>query len=114
MVSATAFLWTDPDEDPHWHRMQWIPFSQARPTPPYLFDVVINVLLYVPLGYLSARAQARPFPSALGRSLLLAVLLSGGTELIQLFTHNRFPSTTDLFNNVVGALLGAFVTSRRV
>lgn len=80
-------------------------------------DVVANVLLFLPLGFLypltrPARDEPTPF-----RVLLLGLILSGGIETIQLFEHDRVASLIDVLTNGSGALLGALAvraTTRRV
>jgi len=75
-------------------------------------DVVFNVLLYVPFGYLFARSR-------LGGSWVVltclagAVVLSCGTELLQVYSHGRFPSATDVAMNIAGAYIGLRLARRR-
>jgi VanZ family protein len=84
----------------HWDRVQWMPFV----SPVRTRDVVANVLFYVPLGLLCMRAATQPRVSkAVGLGFALSLL----TEITQVFSHGRFPSTTDLICNTVGAALGA-------
>lgn len=72
------------------------------------FDLAINVVGYVPLGFLLVPALYRP----LGRwgaavvALALGVLLSFSMELLQNFVPSRVPSNVDLACNSAGALLG--------
>jgi glycopeptide antibiotics resistance protein len=93
----------------------WIaaPWRSFRPTPSFRFVEVIpfaipgartqilNLLAFVPLGFLGVRLGWRP-----GTILLVAAGLSGATEFLQLFSATRYPSTTDLILNTVGALVG--------
>jgi len=87
----------------HWDKIGWIPFYSWPVRP---LDVVANIALYVPLGYL-----------ATGRSRYVRVaaeafLLSLTMEVIQDFSHSRFPSATDLVCNITGALLGVALANR--
>jgi glycopeptide antibiotics resistance protein len=92
--------WGAYQDHPHWGRVQWIPFV----TPPIkLRDVLANVLVYVPFGYWSLRLGRVP---RAWRGVVLAFALSLGTEYTQVYSHGRFPSTTDLTANVCGAWLG--------
>jgi glycopeptide antibiotics resistance protein len=85
----------------HLELVQWVPFI----TPPVrLRDIVLNTFLYVPFGYLHVRRSSR---LSISRTVAFAVALSVVTECAQLFSHGRFPSTTDLVCNVLGAYLGA-------
>jgi len=75
-----------------------------------LADVVSNVLLFMPLGFLLAiwRADRR---ASFGATLVLAVLsgalLSGSVEFIQLFAPQRFSSVVDVVTNTFGSTVGA-------
>ncbi len=100
VILLVVVPWTSYQDHTHWARVQWIPFVSF---PIKLSDIVGNVLLYVPFGYLSM--QVGPVPRA-GRAVALAFLLSFSTEYSQLYSHGRFPSTTDLTCNVFGAWLG--------
>jgi glycopeptide antibiotics resistance protein len=95
----------------HWSRVTWIPFSTAI-TPLRPRDLVVNVLLYAPLGFFLARDHL----TGRGRWALvigLALALSVGTEVLQVYSHGRFPSATDVVMNVAGSALGAALARRR-
>jgi VanZ family protein len=83
----------------------------TAPLPRYLtaFDLAVNVLGYVPLGFLLA-ASLRP-PLAPARAVVLATLaataLSFGSETAQNFLPARIPSNLDLGTNALGAFAGA-------
>ena len=74
-----------------------------------VFDLVVNVLAYLPLGFLwSTTLQAR-FPRA-GAALLAALVamtISLSMETIQNFLPTRVPSNLDLGSNTLGGALGA-------
>ncbi len=101
VLLATTWPISDFQDHPHWFRVEWLPFSQyQRP-----FDVVANVLLFVPFGAAAAagatdRRRVRLVMYA-GLALALAV------ELSQVYTHNRVATTTDIITNTAGAWLGA-------
>jgi glycopeptide antibiotics resistance protein len=71
-------------------------------------DIVLNVLLCAPLGGFVGRLCRHPLLRAFGLSLLLS--LAG--EWMQVYSHTRFPSFTDVTCNVIGALLAATLTRR--
>jgi VanZ family protein len=78
------------------------------------FDLVTNVLGYIPLGTLTVFAL---YPRirhgwAIVLALMLGVLLSGIMEATQTVLPNRVASNLDLLTNTAGALLGAIVGSR--
>ena len=114
LIAAVVMPWTSYQPHEHWARIVWVPFS--TPPPLTVRDVVVNVLLYVPLGAFFVRwrsgASART-SSVLGACLVFACALSAGTELTQVYSHGRFPSMTDVTLNVAGAGLGAGLGRRR-
>ena len=73
-----------------------------------LWDVAINIVLYVPLGVFGFLAMSESFPRAVRicAPVLLAVALSASVEMIQLFDDSRQCSTSDLLCNVTGGALG--------
>ena len=94
------------------------PFRFAGPLEPRLAwlvnpgDVVANVLLFVPLGFLfrlAARASAQKghWPT-IGAALLVSATL----ETLQLFLPGRYPSPVDVLSNTLGAGLGSWLHAR--
>lgn len=73
------------------------------------FDLVANILSYVPLGFLLVPALAGRL--GLTAAALLAALagagLSLGLETLQNFLPSRVPSNIDLACNTIGAMIGA-------
>lgn len=78
------------------------------------FDLAVNTLAYLPLGFLwSAALSARLAPAgALLAAALLGASLSLGIETAQNFLPSRVPSNLDLACNVLGACLGAAAGQR--
>src|SRR5579862_6858509 len=95
-----------------WRSLGLSPFAYlADPLPQYLtvFDVVTNVLGYMPLGALIVLAL---YPRvrgtlAVGAALCGGALLSGTMEAIQTYLPTRVASNLDLAANAFGALVGA-------
>lgn len=86
------------------------------PLPRYAmaFDVAVNALAYVPLGFLVALTLA-PERHALLAALagtLAGVGLSFAMEVAQAFLPGRVSSNLDLITNAAGALFGAVVAAR--
>src|SRR5258706_481256 len=81
------------------------PFTRPMP----VFDVVVNVIGYVPLGFLAALAAyprlrgGRAFVFGFACSLLLSFAL----ESLQLYLPSRTSSNLDLLTNAAGGALGA-------
>src|SRR5688572_5536027 len=100
LIIAAVVPWFNYTDHSHWNVIQWTPFV----TPPQrIRDWVVNLLLYVPFGYLIARQRQ---DGHLWRAILCSGLLSFATETTQMWSHTRFPSTTDLACNVCGAIVG--------
>ncbi|GLC23977.1 VanZ family protein [Roseisolibacter agri] len=91
------------------------------------FDVIANVALFVPLGFLYALTRAARTATdaprtqeatARARRLTLALALAHGAlaslaiEVTQVFEPGRFPSPVDVVTNAMGALLGAWLHAR--
>jgi VanZ family protein len=95
-----------------WHGAPEGPFRflLAAWPPYYTFsDLFLNVLGYLPLGFLLALAIL-PLAGAgvtSGVATALSALLSLGLEVAQHFTPARVPSNVDVLTNGLGALLGA-------
>jgi VanZ family protein len=95
-----------------WRTLGIGPFAYlADPLPQYLtvFDVVTNVLGYMPFGALVVLAL---YPKgrgawAVGMAFLGGAVLSGAMEAIQTYLPTRVSSNLDLAANALGALLGA-------
>ena len=81
----------------------------ARPRYTLEFDVVLNVVAYIPLGLLarlhfaSRPRRAPPIAMAIGLGAGLSLLM----ELAQLFIPNRVASIQDVAANTAGAAIGA-------
>jgi VanZ family protein len=72
------------------------------------FDLIVNVLGYMPLGallVLSAHPRVRGWVAVLV-AFAAGAVLSGGIEALQTFLPRRVPSNIDLVTNSLGALAG--------
>ncbi len=73
-------------------------------------EILLNILLTVPLGLLLPLLfYRRKHPYLL--TLLLTLVLSLLTETLQYFFHLGFCETDDVFNNLLGGLLGITILS---
>jgi glycopeptide antibiotics resistance protein len=73
-----------------------------------VFDIVLNVGMYLPFGYLGV--YALPTCSRLTRIVVIVILglmLSTGIEIYQLFNPYRYPAVTDIIMNIGGTVLGS-------
>jgi glycopeptide antibiotics resistance protein len=75
-------------------------------------DLVLNVVLFVPIGFVFQLGRARGSAAAWVPALLLGAAVSAAVEVAQLFAPLRFPSLADLATNALGAVLGAVVAAR--
>lgn len=96
-------------------REQGLNFTEVLGAPLLLtytaFDAIVNLLSYLPFGFLAGialRARFGGLHSVIG-SLCLGVLLSAGMEYLQMFLPARISSNMDLLSNSAGALLGALL-----
>lgn len=100
--------WRDPGVSPFAYLSAPLPRHVTR------FDIVVNVLGYVPFGFLAAAAlQPRllgmaAFAAATGSALVLTAIL----EALQSYLPARIPSNLDLTCNLLGAALGAALAVR--
>ena len=90
----------------HWSGVRWIPFQDASFTVRFFLDFIGNLSLYVPFGYLYGRSRPTLSMGVFVWAILSASLLSVSTEIVQVFSHNRIPSMTDVCSNIMGASLG--------
>jgi VanZ family protein len=87
----------------------------TAPVPRHLttFDLIVNVLGYMPLGalvVLSLHPRIRGVLAVL-MALLAGALLSGTIELLQTYLPSRVPSNIDLTTNSLGALAGGLLAA---
>ena len=73
------------------------------------FDIVINVIGYLPFGFLWLTVSQKPLgrPLAMVVVTILGALLSGTMETTQNYLPTRVPSNLDLAGNTLGTMLGA-------
>lgn len=103
----------------------WFPFSGWRGSglSPFIFlnttmpqywtgfDVVVNIIGYIPLGMLFALAV---YPRIHGiwailLASILSMLVSGTVEAVQTYLPSRVPSNLDFFTNSAGGFVGAII-----
>lgn len=95
-----------------WHNNGLPPLAYlSSPMPHYwtVFDLVTNIVAYIPFGVLMVFAlypHVRRIWAAM-LAIVAGVLLSGVMEAVQTFLPSRVPSNLDLLTNTAGACLGA-------
>ena len=86
----------------------------AWPPHPLPFDLGINVLGYLPLGFLAGLAlhpRYRGLLLAFG-AVIYCAFLSTGIEALQTYLPARVASKVDVLSNVTGGLVGALFAAR--
>ena len=79
-----------------------------------VLDAVVNVALFVPLGFLVHRwwrGISPPSQQTVWRTLGVAAVLAGSVETIQIFLPLRHASVLDVVSGVVGACCGVGLDS---
>lgn len=99
IILVVVTPWRTFQDHAHWNRVRWVPFVSP---PVRIGDILGNIMLYVPFGLFYKRE--RHGHPALRSGITHAFLFSTGTELTQLFSHNRFPSAQDVLMNIAGAV----------
>jgi glycopeptide antibiotics resistance protein len=106
IVVAGVVPWGSWAGHPHVDRIEWVPFSTfVRPR-----DIVLNVLLYIPVGaFMPAARRFRGGWQFIAAAVLYGFTLSLVTEATQVFSHRRYPGMTDIVTNTAGAAIGALL-----
>ena len=104
MISIMTLPWSDFQGQALWGRISWVPFLAPVDN---LRDVVLNVAVFVPFGFLLSDRRSLNRRLGLLGILGAASLLSGIGEFCQVYSPSRFPSATDVVSNTLGAAGGA-------
>ncbi|HSA79641.1 MAG TPA: VanZ family protein [Geminicoccaceae bacterium] len=80
-----------------------IPFQYLIPR-----DLILNVILFIPLGVLIGAWRGRR-AGRVGRAILLLAAISAGFEMLQLFVPGRVTSIDDVIANTLGGALGVLL-----
>jgi len=84
-------------------------FLQVQPDSqkPILLDAILNVILFIPFGYLAGQFLHH---LKIGKQIVITILLAFAfslvIEFLQLWLPNRFSTILDMFTNTAGAFLG--------
>lgn len=77
-----------------------------------VIDIVANVLLFIPLGFLYRLARRHSARHSTLTVLWIGALVSMAIESAQLFEVERYTSVLDVATNALGAWLGAMIVDR--
>jgi glycopeptide antibiotics resistance protein len=100
--------WGTLQDHPHWGEIRWVPFVSPPVGP---LDITANILLFAPLGYFLGVGFVGRRRAAVAVAAVVGLVLSLGLEFTQIYSHGRYPSTTDLASNVIGAVGAAALAS---
>ncbi|MBU3537536.1 VanZ family protein [Polynucleobacter sp. UK-Gri1-W3] len=89
----------------------WAWLDAPLPRSITLFDVSVNILAYIPFGFLVVFAAYPRWRNyvALGLALSLSAALALGVETFQSWLPTRIPSQMDWWANILGGLLGGLL-----
>ncbi|MEP6762836.1 MAG: VanZ family protein [Gemmatimonadaceae bacterium] len=73
------------------------------------FDLIMNIVMFMPLGFLYRVTRPRNSRSAKWNVVLLGALLSACIESAQLFETTRFSSLFDIATNTLGGAVGSML-----
>ena len=107
LIVVADFPWWMLQDHSHWARVALVPFVSAPVKP---LDVAINVALGIPLGLAAGQMFSRAAASAVAFALPVAII----GELTQVYSHSRYPATSDVLCNVIGAAGAAIVVASRL
>lgn len=106
ILIVTTWPWSNFDAVFHWNRVVWFPFGEKQLN---WLDIILNVILFMPFGYCFIAFGPKKNLKRMWVCILFAALLSLFVETVQGFGVRRFPSSTDVASNVIGAFLGSLV-----
>ena len=95
--------------EPWMERAPGTTFFLFAPWPPrwVRYDIISNVVAYVPFGFFIALAQRRQPPAGrLSIAIVIGTLLSCAMETLQMFLPTRDASVADLLSNAAGTAFG--------
>jgi len=76
------------------------------------FDLVMNGVMFVPLGFLYRVTRPRGATNAWWIAIVLGAMLSTSIEAAQLFSATRYSSLLDVLTNTSGAAVGSLLFTR--
>ncbi len=95
-------------------QISWTPFVDPDGSRASIPDIVQNILLFLPFGFLGFFSTGRKGRTAIFVVTLLGFLLSAVVETLQLFFSDRTTSMSDIVTNSVGSFAGAFAGSNLI
>ena len=109
VLLVISYPWSKFDATPHWKNVQWMPFTHLSFHQAVLIETALNLLAFIPIGYLTVRSLSLRSRSPYLIASLLGFCSSACIEIYQLFCHDRVPSTSDILMNVTGTVIGVWL-----
>ena len=113
ILYGSLFPWEFHRLDPNFDIWRQLRSSWPDELNRWLFkDVLLNVAIYVPLGFLGVPAFPRPRWRSWVVPILCGIALSAVVEFAQLYTYTRVTSACDFLANATGTVLGTAIGHR--
>ena len=109
VLLVISLPWSKFDAHPHWKNVQLVPFTHLSFHPTILFEISLNIVAFIPVGYLTVRSVSHTNRNPIVAALLLGFCSSVSIEFYQLFCYDRVPSTSDILMNVAGTAVGVWL-----
>jgi VanZ family protein len=109
VLLVISLPWSKFDARPHWENVRLLPLHDLTLDPTIWVEYALNILAFVPVGYLAVRSASQRSRKPMVAALLLGLCSSVGIEVYELFCQDRVPSTTDILTNVGGTGIGVWL-----
>lgn len=109
VLLVISLPWSKFDASPHWKNVQLVPLQDLVFGPIVLVEFALNMVAFIPVGYLAVRSASHASRNPIVAALLLGLCSSVGIEFYELFCQDRVPSTTDILMNVGGTGIGIWL-----
>ena len=109
VLLVISLPWSKFDASPHWENVRLLPFHDLSFHPTILVEYALNIVAFIPVGYLAVRSASHISRKPIVAGLLLGLCSSVGIEVYELFCQDRVPSTTDILTNVGGTGIGVWL-----
>src|SRR5215813_2673566 len=90
VLLVISLPWWKFDGTPHWENVYWIPFSgPVRLHPKVIFEIVGNLVIFVPIGFLFVRSFSPGIRQPLLWVTAVGLVSSFSIEVYELFCRYR-------------------------
>jgi glycopeptide antibiotics resistance protein len=106
LCRLTLFMFPQPNPRPNLVPLRMIRFDVARGGAPFVVNILGNLGVFLPMGFLVPILWPRRSGSMLGRVATASFGLSLVIEVLQYFSGRRVADVDDLILNTLGGCLG--------